>query len=381
MWHFVQHTLLVVFLIAGIEPSLAEKPTQTKLLNFTEAERDMIAAHGPWPIQPTRDTSNAIYNNVLAQDFGKQLFTDPALSKNGNMACSSCHLPDNFFIDGLAVAMGTTALKRNTPSLLNSAHHLWFGWGGESDSLWSHSIIPLTTPKEMGASAELIQERISESPKYQFQYSQIFQAEPKQHSSEQVLVNIAKSLAAYQHTLITPSSAFDQFRAALLADDINMAQTYPLSAQRGLKLFIGKGNCSLCHFGSNFSNGEFADIGVPFFTEDGVDSGRYHGIKAIKVSPYNRLGRYSDDILSGKRTATVSLNHRNFGEFKVPSLRGIKNTSPYMHNGSLATLADTIHHYSTVSEERLHADGEKIIQALNLTAQEASDLLAFLNTL
>ena len=359
----------------------SNKGYSNKLLLFTEEEVAIITAHGPWPVTPPIDSSNGIHNNILAQKFGEKLFFDTGLSANGTMACSSCHIPDNFFIDSLPVAQGLVPLERNTPTLLNTAQNIWFGWGGESDSLWSHSIIPLTSKKEMAASAGLIQERIAQLGDYRDIYTELFAAKPSEHSSEQVLVNIAKALAAYQQTLSTQASQFDAFRTALLAGNKKQASTYSLSAQRGLKLFIGKGRCSLCHFGPNFSNGEFADIGVPFFIDNGVDPGRYDGIKQVKASPYNRLSLYSEDTNSGKRTHSVNLQHRNWGEFKVPSLRGIKNTAPYMHNGSLATLTDVINHYSTVSEERLHADGEKIIQALNLSEQETSDLLAFLNTL
>lgn len=371
--------LLLIFCAGLLQKSIVGQ--QKVLLPFSDEERAMIAAHGPWPAAPPIDSSNTISNNSLAQHFGEQLFFDADLSANSTMACSTCHIPDNFFIDSLPVAQGLIALERNTPTLLNTAQNIWFGWGGESDSLWSHSIIPLTSQKEMAASAELIQERIIQADEYRNTYTELFAIEPSEHSSEQVLVNIAKALAAYQQTLTTKPSEFDAFRTALLEGNIEQATTYSLSAQRGLKLFIGKGNCNLCHFGPNFSNGEFADIGFPFFTADGIDPGRYNGIKQVQASNFNRLGEYSDDKNSGNRTNSIHLQHRNWGEFKVPSLRNIKNTAPYMHDGSLATLADAINHYSTVSEERLHADGEKIIQALNLSEQEADDLLDFLNTL
>lgn len=351
------------------------------LLPFTEEEKALIATHGPWPVEPPADTSNGIYNNPLAQAFGKKLFFDPVLSSSGAMACASCHQPDKAFADGLAVAQGVTLLERNTPSLLNTAQNHWFGWGGESDSLWSHSIVPILAEQEMAASAEFIQQQIVRSIDYSQEYTNLFAKSPSSQSREQVLVNIAKALAAYQQTLVTAASEFDAFRDALLENNIQKAVDYSLSAQRGLKLFIGKGQCHLCHFGPNFSNGEFGDVGIPYFTVSGVDPGRYNGIKKLKASPYNRLGNYSDSKEQSSRTASVSLQHRNFGEFKVPSLRGVRHTAPYMHNGSLATLKDVVHHYSTVSEERLHADGEMIIQALNLSPQEIDDLLAFLKTL
>jgi cytochrome c peroxidase len=157
-----------------------------------------------------------------------------------------------------------------------------------------------------------------------------------------------------------------------------------LAAQRGLKIFIGKGNCSVCHFGPRFTNGEFADTGVPFFVAPGkVDPGRQAGIEKLKQNPFNLLGRFNDDTTgeSAVTTTHVQVQHRNFGEFRVPSLRGVAQTAPYMHNGSLATLADVVKFYSELNEERLHADGEKILKPLHLTAQESEDLRAFLESL
>ena len=91
---------------------------------------------------------------------------------------------------------------------------------------------------------------------------------------------------------------------------------YPPAAQRGLAIFVGKGNCSVCHFGPSFTNGEFADVGVRFFVAPGrVDAGRLEGIKRLKASPYNLLGRFSDDPSGATATGTkhVELQHRNFG--------------------------------------------------------------------
>ena len=158
---------------------------------------------------------------------------------------------------------------------------------------------------------------------------------------------------------------------------------YSVPAQRGLKLFVGKGRCSLCHYGPAFSNGEFADVTVPFFIPGGVDKGRYGGIRALRDNPFSRIGLHSDDPSPSaqRQTRQVRLLHRNFGEFRVPSLRSIVQTAPYMHDGSLARLEDVIGHYSELDESRLHVDGERILRPLNLTAGEKADLLAFLRTL
>jgi cytochrome c peroxidase len=200
-----------------------------------------------------------------------------------------------------------------------------------------------------------------------------------------VLANVGKALAAFQETIVTGRTAFDAFRDALERGDRQAVARYPVSAQRGLRIFVGKGRCSACHHGPNFSNGEFDDVGVPYFAEAGrVDQGRHGGIALLRASPFNLLGPYNDD--PGKSTAGptqhVEPQHRNWGEFRVPSLRNVAQTAPYMHNGSLATLQDVIRHYSEVDIERLHGDdGARLVRPRRLSAEEAADLVAFLGTL
>jgi cytochrome c peroxidase len=158
---------------------------------------------------------------------------------------------------------------------------------------------------------------------------------------------------------------------------------YPEAAQRGLRIFVGRGNCNACHVGPAFSNGEFHDTGVPFFIKGGADPGRHGGIRKLAANPLNLLGAYNDDAsgASAVKTRQVDLQHRNFGEFKVPSLRNVARTAPYMHNGSFATLEDVVRHYSEISPDRLHSDGEAILKPLRLSAAETADLVAFLESL
>jgi cytochrome c peroxidase len=140
----------------------------------------------------------------------------------------------------------------------------------------------------------------------------------------------------------------------------------------------------VCHFGPQFTNGEFADTGVPFFVAAGrVDAGRHGGIERLKASLHNLLGRYNDDASRATATGTrhVDAQQRNFGEFRVPGLRNVARTAPYMHNGSLATLRDVVRYYSELNEERLHADGEKILRPLHLSEADSDDLVAFLESL
>jgi cytochrome c peroxidase len=207
---------------------------------------------------------------------------------------------------------------------------------------------------------------------------------PPGANDERVAVDLAKALAAYQATLVSPRTSFDEFRDALVRGDRNAAARYPLAAQRGLRLFVGAARCHLCHHGPGFSNGEFADIGVPFFAGNGVDGGRHRGLQALQASRMNRLGPHNDAGSTDPRavgTRHVRLEHRHFGEFRIPGLRALARTAPYMHAGSLATIEDVVRHYSELNEERLHADGERILRRLDLSAAQAADLAAFLRTL
>jgi cytochrome c peroxidase len=198
-----------------------------------------------------------------------------------------------------------------------------------------------------------------------------------------VLVDIGKALAAFQETLVTGRTPFDDFRDALARGDQEAAARYPQAAQRGLRTFVGKGNCSVCHFGPLFSNGEFADTGISFFVRRGeVDPGRHGGIRKLKANAHTLAGRFNDDpAKAATGTRHVEPQHRNFGEFRVPGLRNAAATAPYMHNGSLATLRDVVRYYSELDEEHLHADGEKILKPLRLSEDEISDLVGFLETL
>ena len=214
-------------------------------------------------------------------------------------------------------------------------------------------------------------------------YRAAFGREPPAND-EAVAVDVAKALAAYQETLVSGRTPFDDFRDALARGDRAAAARYPMAAQRGLAIFVGAGNCSVCHSGPRFSNGEFHDIGIAFFVEPGrVDPGRHEGIRKLQASRYNLLGPFNDDPARSTATSTrfVALDHRNYGEFKVPSLRDAARTAPYMHNGSLASLRDVVRHYSQLDEDRLHADGERILKPLGLVKYDVDDLVAFLESL
>lgn len=349
-----------------------------QLANFSKEEVARILQHGPWPPPAQHDPSNRVSGKPEAIALGGKLFFEPRISGTGSVLCASCHVPFRAFQDSRPRAFGLQEVERNTPSLLDVSLYRWYGWDGGHDSLWSQSIRPLLDEREMRSSPPKVAQvmRALFAKDYEAAFGRKLPA-----SDDEVLADVGKALAAFQETLVTGRTAFDDFRDALAN---NQMHDYPAAAQRGLKIFIGKGNCSTCHFGPQFTNGEFADTGVPFFVGKGkVDPGRHEGIKRLKANPFNLLGRFNDD--ASKKTAVgtkhVELQHRNFGEWRVPSLRNVALTAPYMHNGSLATLADVVRHYSELNEERLHADGERILKPLRLTQAEAEDLVAFLESL
>ena len=353
-------------------------------MSFTEDETALILAQGPWPVATGPDPSNRVSGNADAIAFGKLLFESTAISKGRDRACSACHREAEAFGDGLPRGIGIAKVDRNTPPLFNLLLNRWFAWDGKSDSLWAQSIPPILDPRELALTPGELRDRIAGTPELAAPYRKIFGTEPAKRAPEAMLADIGKALAAFQETIVSGKSDFDRFRDALEAGDRSRIAAYPDEAKRGLRLFVGRGQCVLCHFGPNFTSGEFHDIGLPHMPEPGrVDPGRYGGIKSLRENPFNLMGRYNDD--QGRTTAGftrhVHLIQRNWGEFRIPSLRNVALTAPYMHDGGKATLEDVVRHYNEIDESRLHQDGEKLLKPLHLSDAEIADLVAFLKTL
>jgi cytochrome c peroxidase len=348
------------------------------LSEFSKEEIARILQHGPWPPPERRDPSNRVSGKREAIAFGEKLFFEPRLSGTGSVLCATCHAPFRAFQDARARGFGLQEVDRNTPSILNVRFYRWYGWDGAHDSLWSQSVRPLLDAREMSATPAHVANTVRKL--FSGEYEMAF-ARSVPPDDEAVLVDVGKALAAFQESLVSRRTPFDDFRDALAKGE---PSPYGEKERRGLKIFVGKGNCSTCHFGPHFTNGEFADTGIAFFVGRGrVDSGRHAGIQKLKASPFTLVGRYNDDPARSTATGTthVELQHRNFGEWRVPGLRNVSLTAPYMHNGSVATLRDVVKHYSELNEERLHADGERILKPLKLSPTEIEELVTFLESL
>jgi cytochrome c peroxidase len=371
--------------VARVAPSVSsadERAAATPA--FTEREIKSILSHGPWPEPVPYDPTNRASGKPEAIELGTHLFFDQRLSGSGTKACASCHVPDRNWTDNLRRGVGMAEVDRNTPTLMNLLGQRWYGWDGAADSLWSQSLRPIMDTRELAATPRHVAQLMRSDEQLSCRYRRVFGAPPSATDDEAVFVDVGKALAAFQETLMRGRTPFDQFRDALARGESPSSSSYSEPAQRGLKIFVGRGGCTSCHSGPNFTNGEFFNTGLSRFAPLGKpDSGRQAGIRRLLASRFNLLGPYNDDTTgaSAARTRQVALGEGNFGEFKVPSLRNLILTAPYGRDGSVETIAEVVRHYSGVDPVRLHAKDGQPAHPLNLTPGEQADLVVFLESL
>ena len=384
--------------------------------SFSESETRILASmvreDGPPP-----DPTNAFADDPRAARFGQALFFDPRLSADGTISCATCHDPSRAFTDGATLAHGLEDVDRHTPTVIDVAFNRWFFWDGRADTMWGQAMIPFETPEEHGFTRAGIARVIGSDPAMRAAYEAIFGATPifdraadlpdarpiprtpahaqhaawdaltddERESINRIFVNVGKSVAAYERTLISSDTPFDRFARALEAGDPEASTLLPIAAQRGAKLFIGPANCRLCHFGPRFSDGEFHSTGVPPLDGGPLrDSGRFDGIRILQTSPFTAGGVWSDDRTGdhAERASTLVRTTESWGQFKTPSLRGVAETAPYMHEGQFESLERVVRHYNTLEGAILPSHHqEQLLQPLNLTPREQADLVAFLRSL
>ncbi|MBC7826437.1 MAG: c-type cytochrome [Chitinophagaceae bacterium] len=276
-------------------------------------------------------------------ELGKLLFFDPILSRDKSISCASCHKPEFAFADTSAVSVGVGGAKgaRNTPSSMNLSLQRSFFWDGRAKSLEEQALAPIENPAEMDLPVGEALLRLRKSSEYSSYFKNIFNSEPTRS-------NLAEALAAFERTQETSDSPFDRWK---FSDDSSAVSN---AAKKGFALFNGKAKCIQCHFGADFTTNEFRNIGL-FNGRELNDSGRA--------------------IVSGKVDET--------GRFKVPSLRNIAITAPYMHNGMFKTLKQVIDFYDDpgkIIPNSIQRDS-LLAKPMGLTEQEKNDLEAFLLTL
>lgn len=382
---FVRAALAAVIAAAALLPSgSCADESRNGNLAFTDSEIRIILSHGPWPAPAPRDVTNRVSGNPHAIEFGTRLFFDQRLSGHGKVACGSCHVPERNWTDNLRRGVGMAEVNRNTPTLMNLRAGHWYGWDGGADSLWSQSLRPMLDERELAATPRHVAQLVRNDEQLACRYRKAFGAAPSPGDNEAVFVNIGKALASFQETLVSGRTSFDQFRDALARGDAPSSWRYSEPAQRGLRIFIGKGACTNCHAGPNFTNGEFFKTGLSRVAPLGKpDPGRLEGVQRLLQSRFNLLGAYNDDAsgASAARTRQVSIEKGSFGEFKVPSLRNLVLTAPYGRDGSVETIAEVVRHYADLDPARLHAKDGKPAVPLKLTQREQTDLVVFLESL
>ena len=277
-------------------------------------------------------------------ELGKLLFFDKRLSANDTIACASCHMPSLAFTDGQPVSTGIHGQKggRSAPTAINRAFSSAQFWDGRTATLEEQSVGPFANPVEHGFKDH---DELVAKVKSIAGYGPLFE---RAFGSPAITTDlIGKAIASFQRTLLSGNSDYDRFTLG------NEEQALSANAQNGLRVFVGKGQCLRCHFGFNFADE------------------RYHNLGA----GWDKKSKSFDDV--GRQAVTNK--PEDMGAFKTPTLREIAKTAPYLHDGSLATLREVVDFYDQGGIPNPQLD--PVIKPLKLTEQEKKDLVEFMESL
>jgi cytochrome c peroxidase len=386
---------------------------------YTTEELSAIARHVAATTVVPGDATNKFADDAQAATLGQYLFFDTRFSANGKLSCASCHQPARGFTDGRAVAKALAVGTRNTPTLLNAADNHWFFWDGRADSMWAQVLQVIENPREFGGDRVAVAHKIYDDAALRRAYEGLFGKLPDlsekrrfpaharpdtstqsaaahawramsaadRDACNRIFSNVGKAIAAYERHLVSYDSPFDRYARALRSGDGPAQSLLSPAAKRGLKLFIGRGQCELCHSGPNFTDGQFHNVGLPVLAGIAPDPGREQGIRELKANPFNAAGRYSDQPrgLNAKRLEFLPAPDAMRGAFKTPTLRNVARTAPYLHDGRFATLQQVVQFYAdgkAASHGNLVGEREGTLDLIpHFTPAEVTDLVAFLKAL
>jgi len=327
---------------------------------------------------PSASPTTSISSNVPVRDdglvsLGAKLFYDNRLSADGLHSCSSCHQPDKYFADGLDVSrgVGNKLGTRNAPSLLNVSYNPTQFWDGREDTLEHQALRPLINPREMGQpDHEAVLAVIRRDKDYLADFKRVFNM---RSATDITIDRVVSALATYQKTLIAGDSPFDRYLYGGEAHAISEG------ALRGYKLFVGAAACVKCHTidrgNALFTDNEFHALSVglnqiaPRLAELTVKL----SAEKLRGIPVDDIVLTDDDFAELGRFV-VTLQPQDIGTFRTPTLRNVAMTAPYMHDGSVKTLAEA------VDLEVFYRSNEQG-HPLLLTPPERQDLIMFLESL
>ena len=271
--------------------------------------------------------------------LGRKLFFDPLLSRDETISCATCHDSKRSFTDGRAIAVGVLGRKgrRNVPTLVNRGYGSLQFWDGRSTGLEEQVLQPIENPTEMDMTVLEALEILRRDPSYVELFERAF-------SRSVDAEGLAQALASYVRTILSGDAPIDRYLGGA-------RDALSVEARRGLRIFRGKGNCTVCHVGPNFTDERFHNTGVAWREGQLLDFGRF----------------------------AVTAGERDRGSFKTPTLRQVAETAPYMHDGSLASLTDVVEFYDQGGNSNPYLDPE--LRPLRLTPEEKASLVAFLRVL
>ena len=314
--------------------------------------------------------------NELTADriaLGRKLYFDTRLSKDGTLACATCHDVSRGFTDHRSVSegIGDHLGKRSAPTTMNAALMQSQFWDGRAPSLEEQAKLPILNPIEMGhPDAASAMAAVNTDPAYVGLFQKAYGRTPNYE-------DLGRAIASFERTLIFLDAPFDRFAGG-------DSRAISAGAQRGLDLFNGKARCVSCHM-INSSNPLGTDN---LFHNIGV-SARTQNFEALAAKALGVLKENSDSAALDKLAIETDMSELgrflvtkkrgDVGAFKTEQLRNVGLTAPYMHDGSLKTLWDVMDHYNKGGETNAYLDGG--IEPLNLSESEINDVVAFLFTL
>ena len=380
--------LLVVGLGLTLPGSRAALAEDAAAPDWSPAELRMLRSlhlDSLTPIPP--DPSNRFAEDPRAAALGQRIFFDTRFSDNGEVACATCHRPEKYFTDGLPLSRGIGETARGAPSLIGTAYSPWLYWDGRRDSHWAQALVPLETPVEHGFDRRRVLGVIAADAHYRAAYEEVFGALPGEAADEeavnQAFANVGKAVAAFERSFLPTPSRFDAYVAVLQEGGGAAEPGLTPDEVAGLRLFVSEAaQCTRCHNGPLFTNFGFHNIGL-IRLKRGVrtyDVGRIRGAKQALADPFRCDGPYSDarpeqcEEMAFIRTWGIELT----GAFKVPTLRNVAETAPYMHDGRFRTLREVLEHYR---EAPIRGLGHQELNPLELTDQQLDQIAAFLGTL